>query len=81
MFLPAAVVNAEYVVVPKDTTVAAEAVRGVVGRAQENSTNRIIVPEEYMHSSKCNSRSKSKMLESSNTCVSSPGLNFHVCLS
>lgn len=63
-------------------TVAVEPARGVLRRAQEeNSTNIIIVPEEYIHSSKCNSGSKSKMVESSNTYVSSPGLNFHVRLS
>lgn len=83
MFFPADVENEEYVVVSQDTvTVAVETVRGVVGRAQEeNSTNIIVVPGEYMHFSKCNSRSKSKMVESSNTCISSPGLNFRVWFS
>lgn len=73
----------EYVLVSRDAvTVVVETVRGVVGRAQEeNSANIIIIPEEYMHSSKCNSRNKSNVVESSDTCISSPGLNFPVCFS
>jgi len=56
------------IVMSQDTvTVAVETIRGVVGRAQEeNSTNIIIVPEEYIYSSKCKSRTKHKIVESSN---------------
>lgn len=73
----------DYVVVSQDTvTVAVETESWTAGRAQEeNNTNIVIIPDKYLHSSKYNSKSKNKMVESSNTYVSSPGLNFQVSLS